>query len=157
MRGKLSLDLSPSALFGITPAYAGKTLYSIARLSRVQDHPRVCGENRSLKTSLFKNIGSPPRMRGKLGEWEQRKPIYRITPAYAGKTVSQGFLYSHCPDHPRVCGENPLCLFCKTAALGSPPRMRGKLNPNVRSKIPVRITPAYAGKTFTRYALNSQR
>ena len=45
-------------------------------------------------------------MRGKLGEWEQRKPIYRITPADAGKTISITSAKSVQWDHPRGCGEN---------------------------------------------------
>ena len=40
---------------------------------------------------------------------------------------------------------------------GSPPRMRGKLLAGALATVGIRITPADAGKTFTRYNLNSQR
>ena len=65
-------------------------------------------------------------MRGK-GTYHQRKePKRRITPAYAGKSVS---LEGTAPD-----------------VHGSPPRMRGKgqIYPNLANI--ARITPAYAGK-----------
>ena len=56
-------------------------------------------------------------------------------------------------DHPRACGENSLVSEIEHGALGSPPRMRGKLAAKDRLKAAERITPAHAGKT--RNASNS--
>ena len=50
---------------GITPAYAGKSLPVFIRCPRFLDHPRVCGEKRTLGTGGSGRSGSPPRMRGK--------------------------------------------------------------------------------------------
>ena len=50
-------------------------------------------------------------------------------------------------DHPRACGENSLVSEIEHGALGSPPRMRGKLAAKDRLKAAERITPAHAGKT----------
>ena len=70
----------------ITPAGAGKTRPPTEARDSSRDHPRRCGENIYPEYGLKDETGSPPQVRGKLGEWEQRKPIYRITPAGAGKT-----------------------------------------------------------------------
>ena len=51
-------------------------------------------------------------------------------------------------DHPRACGENSLVSEIEHGALGSPPRMRGKLAAKDRLKAAERITPAHAGKTI---------
>ena len=45
-------------------------------------------------------------MRGKLASAIIAYMAYRITPAYAGKTLSRGGCGSDGRDHPRVCGEN---------------------------------------------------
>ena len=65
-------------------------------------------------------------MRGKvsmpLGEIAKQ----RITPAYAGKSVSPTINKGFKQDHPRVCGEKCKVSPEKPEELGSPPRMRGK-------------------------------
>ena len=65
MRGKVLQCLFIACLYGITPAYAGKSGYSVSGRTRHQDHPRLCGE------------------KFRVGEAYSR--AYRITPAYAGK------------------------------------------------------------------------
>ena len=50
-------------------------------------------------------------------------------------------------DHPRVCGENPSREKYLPAAVGSPPRVRGKRAARERMLGIQRITPACAGKT----------
>ncbi len=51
-----------------------------------------------------------------------------ITPAHAGKTLLGNFLGISPWDHPRACGENLKRLIFLPEVLGSPPRMRGKLD-----------------------------
>ena len=90
-----------------------------------------------------------------------------ITPAYAGKTRCKTLRSIAARDHPRVCGKDCRRLSRTVSNLGSPPRMRERLfqgvgvssrggsPPRMRerralSKLlthPLRITPAYAGKT----------
>ena len=44
-------------------------------------------------------------MRGK-GVWElSLAQVYRITPAYAGKSAHRNLFFRFCQDHPRLCGE----------------------------------------------------
>ena len=72
-----------------------------------------------------------------------------ITPAYAGKSVTDiAFCAAH-GDHPRVCGEKPVSDYHGRYLLGSPPRMRGKARFHGSFSSDLRITPAYAGKSCT--------
>ena len=127
MRGKHRYTPSPLLRRGITPAYAGKTCRKALEKFYTEDHPRVCGENPPPPRASCALRGSPPRMRGKPGDYAYVAVIGRITPAYAGKTQSFTRLRKH--------------------RLGSPPRMRGKRSLLRFGGQPPRITPAYAGKT----------
>ena len=151
MRGK-AIDIGPiHGELGITPAYAGKRGGFHRQLSRVKDHPRVCGEKQVASRQTTTHLGSPPRMRGKAAGVYAYSDSERITPAYAGKSF-------FCPDrilwdrdHPRVCGEK-LYMPCAIAPnVGSPPRMRGKGKNVNRTRRTAGITPAYAGKRLKRF------
>ena len=128
MRGKPNDETSISAHTGITPAGAGKTLPVVAVGVLIRDHPRRCGENRFLTVLQFRHAGSPPQVRGKRFQAEKQPQGSRITPAGAGKTISEFHLLSFLQDHPRRCGENFEC------------RLSGVYLS--------RITPAGAGKTL---------
>ena len=168
MRGKgcnLARGVRPDR---ITPAYAGKSsLLSIVLLPVQGSPPRMRGKGCNLargvrpdritpayagKSSLLSIVllpvqGSPPHVRGKDAVKRHSARGFGITPAYAGK--SRG-----CPaacilrrDHPRVCGEKALLCLSLQQILGSPPRMRGKAFPSIKTILLMRITPAYAGKS----------
>ena len=49
--------------------------------------------------------------------------------------------------HPRVGGENADLMLAVTRSKGSSPRGRGKLVRHVQARVPVRLIPAWAGKT----------
>ena len=105
MRGKayqFSLFLT---ILRITPACAGKRFYTVLRHCKVQDHPRVCGEKDALLSDLLLPVGSPPRVRGKVGPGDFFIIVNRITPACAGKRQKGGVGCVCVGDHPRVCGE----------------------------------------------------
>ena len=51
-------------------------------------------------------------------------------------------------DHPRIRGENSSSICSTKHFPGSPPHTRGKLVKNRRDQAVIRITPAYAGKTY---------
>ena len=89
-------------------------------------------------------------MRGKLQHLHHCCQLYRITPAYAGKTQNILLKSTKNADHPRVCGENALGKTRITVAMGSPPRMRGKRRYQFLIAVQYRITPAGAGKTQPR-------
>ncbi len=86
-------------------------------------------------------------MRGKRCASLCRSRMRGITPACAGKTPAPPRAHRPGKDHPRVCGENRAQLQKRRAALGSPPRVRGKLQTGSYTNREGRITPACAGKT----------
>ena len=105
MRGKAMNEGDLVPIYGITPAYAGKSAVLVRHAPPVQDHPRVCGEKCSSKLFVKELSGSPPRMRGKAGYRRIPSSTLRITPAYAGKRSVYAFAACATWDHPRVCGE----------------------------------------------------
>ena len=147
MRGKRPSDEWSSDGTRITPAGAGKTPAWVRSGGFPGDHPRGCGENLGRNRRIRRLIGSPPRVRGKLGYIIDQDPGSRITPAGAGKTPEvDGFNFS-IEDHPRGCGENAYTQKIERTVAGSPPRVRGKRYSGIRVPKLVGITPAGAGKT----------
>ena len=157
VRGKPSIFLSIDIVSRITPACAGKTLYSHRCSAEAKDHPRVCGENLLLGFHHLCSPGSPPRVRGKRSVRRAISGKQRITPACAGKTgiLTRSLVRSQ--DHPRVCGENLFISERVRNREGSPPRVRGKLRLYSCLENHLRITPACAGKTFWLSCLSQER
>ena len=147
MRGKLLSDIYGICEVRITPACAGKTRAAATRERRPGDHPRVCGENIFELRGASPALGSPPRVRGKQVMRFRNMFEQGITPACAGKTTPDRCGKYERWDHPRVCGENNQTSFVRLPNIGSPPRVRGKLNGLVTMPDGKRITPACAGKT----------
>ena len=105
MRGKVHSFGNVKDQVGITPAYAGKSLWTKTNGTAGTDHPRLCGEKLSNAVSSLLALGSPPPMRGK-GSESLRIPLEsRITPAYAGKRGTGEGVALDDRDHPRLCGE----------------------------------------------------
>ena len=86
VRGKRVIQLLKIWQQRITPACAGKTPHIAPLEASGQDHPRVCGENGKTYKVEGAEMGSPPRVRGKLSAVQLRPLGERITPACAGKT-----------------------------------------------------------------------
>ena len=87
MRGKVPIHDTVFFHVGITPAYAGKSMELSSNIMVSKDHPRLCGEKASTKAWELWGTGSPPPMRGKAGYRSRNFLTFRITPAYAGKSV----------------------------------------------------------------------
>ena len=147
VRGKLLIVVDIVVWVGITPADAGKTFKFFAALHRAWDHPRRCGENHIEYDDIANRVGSPPQMRGKHLMPFASTPEQGITPADAGKTLTECFLHVTRQDHPRRCGENSEPRQVGREVAGSPPQMRGKLALLHHAAGFGRITPADAGKT----------
>ena len=73
-----------------------------------------------------------------------------ITPAYAGKSVRYTHHRAAGWDHPRLCGEKVPAGNAYSSVRGSPPPMRGKGSIESIIERRIRITPAYAGKSYQR-------
>ena len=66
----------------------------------------MCGKNQKDTLFLIEDVGLPPRVREKQIPSAIRRPLVRITPACAGKTIlDKAYLHLNW-DHPRVCGKN---------------------------------------------------
>ena len=128
----------------------GKEYLPAISLDTCTDHPRLCGEKRVRSVHTFTALGSPPPMRGKGNERTEIFDRDRITPAYAGKSLSCSKRSCSKRDHPRLCGEKQLPQRRLHPPEGSPPPMRGKGFVIFRNIYRNRITPAYAGKSFAR-------
>ena len=135
MRGKV-LNFSVADFpFGITPAYAGKSVFHFFQCPFDQ--------------------GSPPPMRGKAAGLSVSPARTGITPAYAGKRTVSSTAAACSWDHPRLCGEKWRHRWRKGSKVGSPPPMRGKAAAISTFASGVGITPAYAGKSRFSYEIRS--
>ena len=88
MRGKGYAAKPQDVNQRITPAYAGKSVLGDPRCHSSRDHPRLCGEKFSIRSTKSNCPGSPPPMRGKVKYHGKGLYLHRITPAYAGKSYS---------------------------------------------------------------------
>ena len=65
-RGKDYAENEQILRIGITPAYAGKSLFYSAQGAPHGDHPRIRGEKKLKIMSRISRLGSPPHTRGKV-------------------------------------------------------------------------------------------
>ena len=86
VRGAPRRSRPARAVVGIIPACAGSTGHSRFRVLLIRDHPRMCGEHRSLTDSLSPARGSSPHVRGALAPAWTRMTNHGIIPACAGST-----------------------------------------------------------------------
>ena len=150
MRGKGPPIVPAIFPIGITPAHAGKRGEALRNVPAARDHPRTCGEKEYTRAEDGQLTGSPPHMRGKVRDFEQRVVFGGITPAHAGKShvsAGSGRVFE---DHPRTCGEKLLIRKMAAKFIGSPPHMRGKGGRPAAAALLGRITPAHAGKSSAR-------
>ena len=105
MRGKEVVHAYVAGDVRITPAYAGKSMHVQSLQNIYKDHPRLCGEKGDCKETGNVIKGSPPPMRGKEIYREIVSGETRITPAYAGKSLTVFLAVYRKKDHPRLCGE----------------------------------------------------
>ena len=146
MRGKVACADQTIQPDGITPAWAGKSLFCFTAAVPIQDHPRMggeklscisllgellesppqCGEKCCLRFGQCFQRGSPPHRRGKESPRAVLSALLGITPAQAGK---------------RKKGGSP-----EKSGLGSPPHRRGKVIDSIGIRANAGITPAWAGK-----------
>ena len=88
MRGLRTISYCRPFFAGITPAHAGLTLPGVRENRSTRDHPRACGAYPLWYRVVILYEGSPPRMRGLLGQPGRNDKLVGITPAHAGLTVT---------------------------------------------------------------------
>ena len=127
MRGTPAVPPKCHGCRRIIPAHAGNSPSESTASCAAADHHRACGELLTEGQTPTGSDGSSPRMRGTHLPGERKQPLYRIIPAHAGNSNTEGTNLRGLPDHPRACGELFNTPFWKTSSAGSSPRMRGTL------------------------------
>ena len=142
-RNRLKLDSRSR----ITPACAGNRQTIDTDDAPSEDHPRLRGEQRGVRSAMATCRGSPPLARGTACQDSGRTPLPGITPACAGNSqVKFGKQLFH-GDHPRLRGEQFISISSNVCTLGSPPLARGTGRGLSLSVLPYGITPACAGNS----------
>ncbi len=127
MRGAHTVKMTHRSYIGIIPADAGSTICNHLAKTSPMDHPRGCGEHRTI--AVVNLAGA------------------RIIPADAGSTYYIGVIVKGEWDHPRGCGEHRVLAQSAFPCSGSSPRMRGALAIEIAFVVTFRIIPADAGST----------
>ena len=95
-----------------------------------RDHPRMCGEHRSLFDELTDGQGSSPHVRGAHPRSFPNGLQRGIIPACAGSTAPNRSGCAKTGDHPRMCGEHAMVTLDPPPDLGSSPHVRGARKPS---------------------------
>ena len=86
MRGKVLVLQKILSQLQITPAHAGKRIFTYHDDIENMDHSRTCGEKCQKGRHTHHQKGSPPHMWGKVCVTVSIAVEFRITPAHAGKS-----------------------------------------------------------------------
>ena len=130
MRGAADGHRGRGGRGGIIPACAGSSrdLVDEGRdgPSRYGIIPACAGssDSEAINYGLTRE-GSSPRVRGAVAARVVVYRVHGIIPACAGSRPCRTTRTSACRDHPRVCGEQPLCARRAMTDSGSSPRVRG--------------------------------
>ena len=152
MRGTRRGSASGLSIKRIIPAHAGNSAMSCVQLAAPPDHPRACGELRSMNPFATASAGSSPRMRGTRFLRHRLQALRRIIPAHAGNSSGRPNSPAPLSDHPRACGELLWDSSDPCSESGSSPRMRGTRECAGRLGSKSRIIPAHAGNSVCRWS-----
>ena len=108
------------------------------------------GEKLTWKSNTTTKGGSPPRARGEVVAIIPARGRRGITPACAGRRMTNCWKYLQKKDHPRVRGEKLDLSQQYHARKGSPPRARGEGLLQGLHRALGGITPACAGRSSSR-------
>ena len=118
---------------------------------------RICSRQKSIRSGTARDsFSQTPHMRGKVLDGVKVILVLGITPACAGKSPLQFEADVANKDHPRMCGEKRLLHFFGFCVIGSPPHVRGKARVCLFLGLPLRITPACAGKSISGHLCGGQ-
>ena len=136
MRGKAKNRCRSCPLTRITPAYAGKRRRRWASGSQDRDHPRVCGEKSANPKVRDTMEGASPRMRGKVFFFTGASfyAIFFLEPS--GNLLLEPSGSSWVPP------DGSIFVF----AIGSPPRVRGKVKVQSTLRLERRDHPRVCGE-----------
>ena len=150
MRERLGTGTPSFASSGITPACAGTTIVGRTPCIRIEDHPRLCGNDATSRQYRWEQLGSPPLVRERPVSVASLPPVCRITPACAGTTLSLISSNLINRDHPRLCGNDKVLRVHFAKSRGSPPLVRERPWATGDGMVADGITPACAGTTCSK-------
>ena len=136
---------------GIIPALAGNTDAPSRAKPTTRDHPRSRGEYPTHLSGPGRGWGSSPLSRGILRGSLPGPAARGIIPALAGNTLPRHHRGGGERDHPRSRGEYLPRGARSGRPGGSSPLSRGIPYGRERLSVVVRIIPALAGNTISRY------
>ena len=151
MRGKAEHFPPEIMRHRITPAYAGKSCYRNLIAVDPRDHPRLCGEKKSISSCQHTALGSPPPMRGKVETLYTELSRVGITPAYAGKSRNTLYRIVKSWDHPRLCGEKFFFFDSQHLRIRITPAYAGKSHCSISQTPRVKDHPRLCGEKFSTY------
>ena len=136
VRGKVPVCCPEHRKVRITPAYAGKRRRRWASGSQDRDHPRVCGEKSANPKVRDTMEGASPRMRGKVFFFTGASfyAIFFLEPS--GNLLLEPSGSSWVPP------DGSIFVF----AIGSPPRVRGKVKVQSTLRLERRDHPRVCGE-----------
>ena len=132
------------------PACAGNSHRLVDRYNQQPVHPRVCGEQDSIRRVPLSLVGSSPRVRGTAHFFWGSTNWKRFIPACAGNSKGKTSCRASQSVHPRVCGEQSLSVSTTSSPFGSSPRVRGTGPSRSTISDSQRFIPACAGNRATR-------
>ena len=124
-----------------TPACAGTTPRKWCGHAR-REHPRVREDDDTADVFGVPINGTPPRARGRSAGGPLPEPEVGNTPACAGTTSNCANATPVRPEHPRVRADDPGTRPTGHEAGGTPPRARGRPEPEPVGRSIDRNTPA---------------
>ncbi len=145
--GKPYDDLRHDARQRNIPTRVGKTPDVVRFPDRAAEHPHACGEYITLGSSHAPRCGTSPRVWGKLADQSPGTFMTRNIPTRVGKTLFRQAASVNRPEHPHACGENVTGLAFAGIALGTSPRVWGKLTLAHFAPRRFRNIPTRVGKT----------
>ena len=135
---------------GITSACAEQTYPRPAPQIIRRDHLRVCGADIVAMPANGLLMGSPPRVRSRHRHGGRYAGGRGITSACAEQTTARAWACSPGRDHLRVCGADILLHPYEPHTVGSPPRVRSRLENRIEVTHASGITSACAEQTGRR-------
>ncbi len=150
VRGRLLPVQDAAALKRFTPVYTGKTRSRISSSGVGSVHPRVHGEDWSLRLPVLPQSGSPPCARGRRIFRAWLDEALRFTPVCTGKTARPLPPSRRSAVHPRVYGEDMSAPGLFFSAFGSPPCARGRRGPPVGRSTTRAVHPRVHGEDLGR-------
>ena len=158
VRGAPVRKVSINVSHGIIPACAGSTVMPTWTITKLGDHPRMCGEHISAKSFPVMSGGSSPHVRGARVRRNVGDVQRGIIPACAGSTIIRILNIMTFRDHPRMCGEHLATLDALVLSVGSSPHVRGAHRFLKVFSESCGIIPACAGSTkWDSYGINGWR